>query len=488
MARSSAPGLSRRRFLRLAALAAAGAAAPAWPGRARASGRRALVAADIHFNPYHDPSLVPELIRAPARQWDAILAGSARRGLGAYGQETNHLLLESGLAAMRRACPDPELILYLGDVPCHQIWADFHLHGPARQRDSFIVKLVEHLGRRFQAHFPGRPVLFALGNNDALCADYQVTPAGEYLARTAEPYQRHFLAGRGGAGFAGPFRELGCYSLALSGRRRVVSLNTNYLSAHFACQCCPRPWDPGAALDWLEAELAAARRGGERVWLLMHIPAGVNAWSTAAGITGGRLGKVALHLAEPWNRRLLAVLGRHAQSLAAVFCGHTHMDSFKVLAPAGAPGAYLHLAPALNSLFGGNPAFQVLELEPERFGVADYATWYLDLAAAGAGEDGGAWAPAHPEGRDPWRREYGFAAAFGEAYGAAGLAALHRRLLAEPELGERWRLYYNASHAAQPVFPSDRLRAFWAAQTSHDEESYRRAYAGAEAAGRHLAA
>ncbi|MFH2126641.1 MAG: metallophosphoesterase, partial [Pseudomonadota bacterium] len=233
--------LSRRSFLKL--LASAGAATllpPLMPRAAQASLGQALLVSDIHFNPFFDSSLVSILIASPAYQWDAILASSQDRRLGCYGQETNYKLLDYGLKAMRAACPKPDCIIYTGDLPCHGIWSSFlGFSSNLQERDQFIAKLVEFMGLKFKAAFPGTPVYFALGNNDSFCADYQITPRGAYLHSTALPFSRYFLnEPQPSTGFLQDYRNLGCYNLAgPAPGLRVVAINSNYLSNHWSCQC-----------------------------------------------------------------------------------------------------------------------------------------------------------------------------------------------------------------------------------------------------------
>jgi len=61
-----------------------------------------------------------------------------------------------------------------------------------------------------------------------------------------------------------------------------LSVNTNFLSVHYRNACgSPAEGDPGqATLVWLEAELAAAKAVGERVWRIYHIPPGIDGYAT----------------------------------------------------------------------------------------------------------------------------------------------------------------------------------------------------------------
>jgi sphingomyelin phosphodiesterase acid-like 3 len=480
--------LSRRWFLKM--LAAAGAAAlvpPLLPRAAQAGQAQALLVSDIHFNPFCDASLVPSLIASPAAQWDSILASSQDKSLNCYGQETNYNLLAYGFKAMKAACPSPECIIYTGDLPCHGVWDTFlRFSSNLGERDQFLTKLVEFMGRKFRGAFPGAPVYFALGNNDSFCADYKITPRGSYLRATALPFSRHFLNQSQPSGaFLQDYQNLGCYNLAgPAPGLRVIAINSNYLSIHWSCQCCPgSPGDPASEqLDWLEAQLAAAGRNGQAVWLLMHIPPGINAYNTA-GLVGpdGKLQAARMDLKDEYNARLLSIMRGHAEVLKAGFCGHTHMDHFRAIAQRPNPAAMLRITPALNTLFGGNPAFQVLSFSQSGFVPSELVTYYLDLESApevpgpGEGDDGSQ--TDYPF----WRWEYGFASAYGvNDLSPQALLALSKAMRADESLREKFRRFYNASRKSAPAFSQAQAKVYWCALAHLEPQDYIEAFNSAD--------
>ncbi|MBU1349425.1 metallophosphoesterase, partial [Patescibacteria group bacterium] len=444
---------------------------------------QALLVSDIHFNPYADVSLVPSLISSPASQWDAILASSQDKRLNCYGQETNYNLLNYGFKAMRAACPQPDCVIFTGDLPCHGVWDSFaSFSSSLKERDQFITKLVEFMGLRFKAAFPGAPVYFALGNNDSFCADYKITPRGNYLHATAPVFSRNYLKeSQPSTPFLRDYQNLGCYNLPgpLPGLR-VVAINSNYLSRHWTCQCCPgAPGDPAREqLDWLEAQLGAAAASGQAVWLLMHIPPGVNAYNTVKLVgPDGKLHTAALDLQEAHNARLQAIMRKNADVLRAGFCGHTHMDHFRVHTQGQSALAMQRVTPALNTLFGGNPAFQVLSYSQSSFAPLDLVTYYLDLESAldlpgpGEGDDGNT--PTYPY----WRWEYAFNAAYGtESLSPGALWSLSQAMRADEGLREKFRLFYDASRAEAPGFSQAQAKAYWCALAHLEPQDYVEAY------------
>ena len=73
----------------LAGAAHARSKQPKQPKQPSRSSQQLLIASDLHFNPFADPALVPELASAPARKWEAILNRSSSTAYSPYGQDTN---------------------------------------------------------------------------------------------------------------------------------------------------------------------------------------------------------------------------------------------------------------------------------------------------------------------------------------------------------------------------------------------------------------
>ena len=108
------------------------------------------------------------------------------------------------------------------------------------------------------------PVLHAIGNHDtwpyySLASTWREWERG-WTAELGREYLERQFPGRSLAEWRGG----GYYSRRLGASLRLVVLNTNQLALT----------DGTAQLDWLEAELVAARRARQRVLLLGHIPPG----------------------------------------------------------------------------------------------------------------------------------------------------------------------------------------------------------------------
>lgn len=93
----------------------------------------------------------------------------------------------------------------------------------------------------------------------------------------------------------------------------------------------------------------------------------------------------------------LSLTRTYGAVVKAVFCGHTHMDHFRLVSSVNdAPRVYIHIIPALSPQFNNNPAFQVLKYDTESFVVQDFSTYYFHYASSS------------------WRFEYDFTQTYGK--------------------------------------------------------------------------
>ncbi len=271
---------------------------PAAPPPAAAScgddGQGTFVAlSDLHFNPFYDPALVPALVRTDAARWEAVFAGSAVKGLGAYGSDVNFPLLESTLAAAARFAQHPDFVLITGDFLGHnfqQLFAKSASPGAGNAAlRRFVQKTLRFATARIRRTFPRTPVIVALGNNDSACGDYQLQPDSSFLADLTGLWQP--LLGPATGSFRQTFPSGGYYSLPhpTVPHLRVVVLNTVFFSPKYKNGCGnlqPAPRSRGAGAAVARAH-PAGRRAARRPDLarLSH-PPGDRRLRHAGGIGG----------------------------------------------------------------------------------------------------------------------------------------------------------------------------------------------------------
>lgn len=397
-------------------------------GAAPAAGTHVVCVADIHFTPFADPALFDELAAAPADQWGEILDRSRAAGMPSRGEETNALLLDRTLEAVARQTGECPVALFQGDILAHGFRERFFkLYGKedtAAYR-SFVEKTVAFIADSLRdALPPDTPMLFVLGNNDAYAGDYRLVPGGPFLADTARLFHETFLLGQPAFdSFAGTYRRGGYYRAPLprSGMT-ALCLNTVLFSRN-------RSGGEEAArrqLDWLETNLATARAEGSQVWLLMHVPPGVDPYATVKSHmeSAGEVDDAVMMWKAPYRRRFTALLEEYGETVSLGFAGHMHMDTFRLVA-----GEVVLVIPAVSPVFGNNPAFQTLALDDESWEILDRRSYSYPLSG-----DTGGFAPLYDTS---------------QAYGlhgplAAGLAVLPPRLATDRIPGMRYIHFYDS--------------------------------------------
>jgi sphingomyelin phosphodiesterase acid-like 3 len=424
-------------LLLLLALAAGAKAAQPFTG-----GRWVLLS-DVHFNPYADPALVPQLVAAPATGWGAVFR-RAPAPPSAYFSDTNYALLESALDEMRRREPDPPVVVITGDFLGHSFDDTFKKlepQEPGATYDAFVDKTIAFLAAEFDARFPRAQFVIVVGNNDGYCGDYRSTPGSPFLANMARAWEP--LVDRGGAApdFARTFPQGGYYTATLPAAipLKAVAINSVFWSIAYDNACGVAGSDPGAAeLAWLNAD-ATAPAGGKR-WLVMHIPARIDAYnSLRASLPLG-------FVRDAPESGFFDAAFAGAQQTAAIVAGHTHHPSFPLYARGSAAIGGVIL-PSISPVQGNNPAFELADVDRESGAIVSTAT-YAMLASAPA---------------PLWTREYDTRGVYGIApLDARGVAALQSKLGADPKLRAAFAAYYT-SFSLYGGIPPASWRWYWCA-------------------------
>ena len=428
------------------------------PAAERGESRECLVISDIHFDPFAETNLFQALTKARVSEWSRILAASLPGGVSQLGSDSNYVLLKSCLAAAVEKCPRPAFILYPGDSLAHN-WKARYDQAASRSSVSdpesyreFTRKTIEFLALEFRQHFPDVPILAALGNEDALCGDYEIEPSGKFLAIVADAWLGLVGPAAKARSLRASFERGGYYSVQLPPlyHHRVVVMNSVFFSNLYENSCGSKTENPGEEeLAWLRGVLAKASDAGERVWLMMHIPVGINDYNTVKNEEAGS-GPV-----EFWNpaytRQFLDLMLEHKETVQVVFAGHTHMDDFRVIGTPKGPLVVNKLVPSVSPIFKNNPAFQVY-LYDERTGVViDYQTYYLsNLSTAGR--------PTTLEDLQ-WLREYNFRSAYRQpGMDIRAVSSIATDLQSDPSIQDTYMRFYSAS--GPPAFDKVMLPAY----------------------------
>ena len=355
---------------------------------AQAEGRTipALFISDIHFDPFHDPAKVQELIAAPVTRWQSILSAppspnqpkafdALQQTCHARGVDTPFPLLHSSLEAMRSRQPDAEFMTVSGDLIAHAFSCRFNALVPGStpsDYQSFVEKTMSFVMAELRASFPGMPVYAALGNNDTGCGDYQLNAGSDFLAKVGKIVAEGLPLSQQQQALK-EFGKGGYYSVTMAEpmhRTRLIVVNDLFLSPEYST-CAGKP-DSAAAteeMSWLEHQLVEVRKSGDRAWVMGHIPPGIDPFSTVArfrNVCGGEAPVVFLS-----SDKLADLMVEYADVIRLGIFAHTHMDEMRLLGPEsnallveGEHRVAIKIVPSISPVDGNNPTFTVARVIP----------------------------------------------------------------------------------------------------------------------------
>lgn len=416
------------------------AATPALCQSKDAQGRQtapALLLSDIHFDPFHDPGKVAELVEAPSSKWDAILAAPAsanqpaafaalQRQCSARGVDTSYELFRSSLRAERNEAPNATFITLSGDLLAHGFSCRFAALVPGKTPDdysAFAAKTVEFVTSQLRKAFPGVPVYATLGNNDSGCGDYRLDGASDFLASAAKSIVAGLPKSADLKDALADFTANGYYSVMMAApmqNTRLLVLDDIFMSEKYVTCGGQRSAVAAAAqIAWLQRELALARRLKQRVWVMGHIPPGVDIYSTfrkMRNICGSDKPEMFLS-----SDQLGDTLVENADVVRLGLFAHTHMDEIRLLEPEGdthGGDVAIKMVSSITPVNGNNPSFTVAKVDPATATLADYQVFAAsNLNGVNAS----------------WTKEYDFAQAYRKTvFSAATVKPLIAEFRADP--------------------------------------------------------
>jgi sphingomyelin phosphodiesterase acid-like 3 len=244
---------------------------------------------------------------------------------------------------MQRAVPDPPVVVVTGDLLEHHI----------TRRDSapVAVAIAQRLGRAF----PHAQFLLALGNEDSACGDYALAPDATFLHAVAAAWGP--LINRRGAApkFMRTFVHDGFYTatLPVAGLHAIV-IDDVYWSPRYRAGCGKAGNVVNGAFTELESALHALPGP---VWVLFHIPPGIDTFSTA--LISKRTVLVPFLRPDLRDRFTADLSNEH---IALAVAGHTHKFSYRIVDASGPHPVPMLLVPAVSPIFYNRPAFLTAEV------------------------------------------------------------------------------------------------------------------------------
>jgi len=372
---------------------------------------------DLHFNPLYDSTLFQKLVNSlpppPGNPnswnpsaWQTIFQGSSVQTPSAAGTDTNYKLLTYTLASMGQnmeSNPSP-IILFTGDLLGHNIPANYCIQYLISQSSpvtnaaiascmaaqsaaiqEFINYTFTFVASQIQTAVGSAPVIYAPGNIDAYSGGYGPDPT--FLQNNEPTVWNQFLEGAADPTFTTTFPGGGYYFFqyfppnSKTSPLRIIALNSN----SFVQGSPTLSDDASTELGWLGQQLQAAKTAGQKVWILMHVPPGMNSQLIAqeAAVPSDVDENDA---AIMWNLNLnptpqatfISTLQEYPGVVTLILAGHTHMDEFRIL---DSSGDVLEQLPGISPCFGNNPAYKVITVTQNTFTPTDYQSFDFNLAS-----------------------------------------------------------------------------------------------------------
>lgn len=472
---------SRKFVFLLGLFLAAGIVAKAAPASESAPASPAatipvLMVSDVHFEPFWDPAKVPQLAAAPVSQWQAILASpaspdQAERFAALHvtcpvrGDDTAYALFTSSLEAMRAQAPHARFITLSGDLIAHDFPCKFKATVPnstPQQYQAFVVKTIRFVLSELRTTFPNAPLYAALGNNDSGCDDYKIDRNGSFLGEINQDFIGALPASERKAAEAS-FAAEGDFSAALPAPlrdTRILVIDNLFQSKKY--QTCSGKDDASAAKAqnaWLRAQLEDARAHHEKVWVMGHIPPGIDPFSTIVKLKNVCAGKKPTVFLS--SDDLANTLAGYGDVIRLAIFAHTHMDEMRLLSAPGKKPVALKMVPSISPVDGNNPSFTIASIDPRTATMLDYRV------IAASNQTGI---------NTTWTQEYDYGQTYHEpAYAAPELQSLIHTFLDDPDVQSPASHAYLHNYYVRDL--SLELRLFWpqytCALSNFTEDSYR---------------
>lgn len=396
-----------------------------------------VMLSDLHFDPYHDPAKLAALRTADAADWARILImpesttqdedyKALQKTCHARGEDSSWHVVNSALQAARAEDPAPLFVTVSGDLLTHKFDCRMHALVPSATPEdvaSFAQKTVEFLALQLRQTFPGVPVYLALGNNDSGCTDYHQSQGSDFVRTVATISASGFTKARDLKTVLKAFSDRGDYSVLLPSpmnNTRLIILQDVFESPEYR-DCGGKP-DAHATLDqieWLRAQLIAAKSDHQHVWVMAHIPPGVDEFATFHRYVTSpeKMCEVKSPTLMLTSDALAHTLANFADIVRLAVFAHTHMDEIKLLRNGSGEGVPAKLVPSVSPVNGNNPAFTVAQVQPQSATLLDYTVYVANNPSAAG-----------------WTEEYRYSAAYKEPdFSAASVAQLTSALASDKE-------------------------------------------------------
>ncbi|CAJ1399504.1 unnamed protein product [Effrenium voratum] len=370
---------------------------------------RLLWLTDLHGDPFYLTS-----VRQCQKRTVEELQGFS---FGFMGCDPPFGLMGSAAAAARSFTEaDAEFVLYTGD---------FSRHRMLMMEDPYtnVSNIIGSVAGIIKGHFKNLPNLFgALGNDD--------NPANYFQNITTDqatnPWFRSVSASMQRANcMSNETRQqydYGSFFEAQYGNLTILSIATVIYSVqHQPSSPSGLPTDPFRQLAWLRRKLGEAFEEDRRVWIVGHIPPGMETF----GYT------------QLWHPQYLEAYLEIVQDpelgsvIAAQLFGHVHKEEIRLLPDPPPNAGPILLSASLSPVYYNQPAFRSVSYDRNTGDVLDFDTFYANVSS---------------KSNLDWAQGYSFTDLFQTSLTMTGLKQLAGLLLKGGEMWEKYTKWYTTTY------------------------------------------
>ncbi len=329
-----------------------------------------------------------------------------------YGGDTGKdlwKLFKEKVSEVLGGANSPDFIVYTGDLSAHYRCSGTCYLEPderaAHNRDlSAILSEFQALAAKYH-----KPFFYLPGNNDAVAGNYySFADKEQHSALDLIPVKDLFfpvpgvIADKGPAhmiSFPKPF--MGFYSAQVMKGLRLLALNTViYTPKYTAVDGGTQLSEGNKQLQWLADQLADAAANNEKVYIAMHVPPGIDAYS------GSNMWKAQATGSANWQNTFLRLTEKYQANIAGILYGHTHMDEVRRLYDStGTRITEVAISsPGVTPNHFNNPGFKVVQYDSVSKELVDFTTYYTRVGNSAWGNSTYSFSAVYGTGKDIYTR------------------------------------------------------------------------------------
>ncbi|KEG05883.1 beta-fructofuranosidase-like protein [Trypanosoma grayi] len=217
----------------------------------------------------------------------------------------------------------------------------------------------------------GPRVAIAMGNNDMVPNYYldAINGRNEFLKDEADIMEKNDLLL---PEEAQQFVKCAYYLRTVSPTVRLIVLHTLVWCYSISPAIPDDETDPCGQFDFLNTQLADARKAGAKVIIMSHIPPYINVWGVLDARDFHSIRKD-MYWKPVYQQRFNNLMKEYSDTVRVQLYGHTHLFSFQVL-PGGVPS---FIIPAITPVYGNNPSYFISEFDDNDWSLRSLAQRFL---------------------------------------------------------------------------------------------------------------